>query len=298
MYAKVNGAKLTYDGSADNLKRAGWQMWYIDLASLGANLSNVATLTIGLERIGTQGGQGMILIDGIRLYSHDRQLATPTDPGTNGLQAQYQFEGNANDSSGKGHNGTAMGKPFFVAGKIGQAISLDGLHDYVTITGYKGILADASGTQQPFTVTAWVKPINGEDRTIASWGTDSDRLRVDFRLFEGRLRVEHGAGNVQGNTALSDDNWHHVALTMVQGATISHPDVQLWLDGKDNTRPSSDPDVFSIAAGVDMAIGYRATAADRYFLGAFDDVRLYDRVLTTEEIAWLAGIAEPFDKPF
>ena len=67
MYAKVNSAKVTYDGSADNLKEASWQMWYIDLASLGTNLSNVTTLTIGFERIGTTGGQGMVLLDGIRL---------------------------------------------------------------------------------------------------------------------------------------------------------------------------------------------------------------------------------------
>jgi hypothetical protein len=66
---KVNGVKVLYDGDAENLKFRGWQMWYIDLASLGVNLSNVNTLTIGLERIGGLGGQGMILLDGIRLYS-------------------------------------------------------------------------------------------------------------------------------------------------------------------------------------------------------------------------------------
>jgi len=28
MYAKVNGAKVIYDGDAQNLKEARWQMWY------------------------------------------------------------------------------------------------------------------------------------------------------------------------------------------------------------------------------------------------------------------------------
>ncbi|HUT92503.1 MAG TPA: LamG domain-containing protein, partial [Thermoguttaceae bacterium] len=107
-----------------------------------------------------------------------------------------------------------------------------------------------------------------------------------------------GAGNVVGNTTLNDGEWHHVALTMIRGATVSYPDVQLWLDGKDDTRATMDPDPFSITAGVDMAIGYRATAAARYFLGAIDDVRLYDRALTQEEIAWLSGRTMPFDKPF
>jgi len=298
MYVKINSAKVRYEGNAENLNRPAWQMWYVDLASLGTNLSNVTTLTIGFERIGGVGGQGMLLLDGIRLYSYDRELITPIDPGTASLQAQYQFEGNANDSSGKGRNGTAMGEPAFVAGKVGQAISLDGLNDYVTIAGYKGILADTTGIQQPCTVSAWVKTTDSGDRTIASWGTNSNMLRVDFRLYQGRLRVEHGGGNAQGDATLNDDNWHHVALTIIRGATISYPDVQLWLDGKDDTRPSTSSSAFSITADVDMAIGYRATAAGRYFFGAIDDVSLYDRALSAEEIAWLAGLTKPFDKPF
>jgi len=298
MYVKINNANVRYESDAENLKRPAWQMWYIDLASLGVNLGNVSTLTIGFERIGTIGGQGMVLLDGIRLYSYNRQLITPVDPGTTSLQAHYEFDGNTNDSSGHGRDGTAQGEPAFAAGKVGQAISLDGLNDYVTITGYKGILADASGVQQPCTITAWVKTTDSGDRTIASWGTNSNMRRVDFRLYQGTLRVEHGGGNVQGDTTLNDDNWHHVALTMIRGATISYPDVQLWLDGKDNTRPGTDPDAFSITAGVDMAIGYRATAAARYFFGAIDDVRLYDKALSAEEVAWLAGLTKPFDNPF
>ena len=67
LYVKINGTKVTYDGNAENLQRAGWQMWYINLASLGVNLSSVTTLTVGLERLGTLGGQGKILLDAIRL---------------------------------------------------------------------------------------------------------------------------------------------------------------------------------------------------------------------------------------
>jgi len=295
LYVKINGSKVLYDGSASDLAVAGWQTWNIDLAALGLNLQSVTSLAIGID--GNNAG-GTLLIDDIRLYPRPRGFVTPVDPGTAALQARYPFDGNTNDSSGHARHGTAQGAAGFVAGKVGQAIRFGGLSDYVTIAGYKGILADANGVQQPFTVTAWVKTIDAGDRTIVSWGTNSDMLRVDFRLFEGRLRAEHGAGNVQGDTTLNDDNWHHVALTVTRGATLSHPDVQLWLDGKDNTRVSTDPDSFSIRAGVDMAIGYRATAAARYFLGAIDDVCLYDQALSADEIAWLAGLTQPFTKPF
>ena len=66
LYVKVNNAKVVYEG---NLSQAEWQEFSIDLASLGINLSNVTTLTIGFEKTGATGGSGTILIDDIRLYA-------------------------------------------------------------------------------------------------------------------------------------------------------------------------------------------------------------------------------------
>jgi len=74
--------------------------------------------------------------------------------------------------------------------------------------------------------------------------------------------------------------------------------VILWLDGIDDTRPGTDPDMFNIIANVDVSIGYRATNNDRFFMGQIDEVRIYKRVLSPEEISWLAGRTQPFDKPF
>ena len=68
-------------------------------------------------------------------------MITPAEPSRASLVAHYEFEGNTDDSSGNGRHGTAVGDPGFVAGKIGRAISLDGIGDYVEITGYKNILA-------------------------------------------------------------------------------------------------------------------------------------------------------------
>ncbi len=302
MYVKINGSKVPYDGSAEDTKLTGWQMWYIDLASLGVSLSNVTELSIGFERIGGVGGQGMVLLDGIRLYSYERQSITPVDPGAVGLQAHYEFEGNTNDSSGNARNGTEMDNPFFEAGKIGQAISFDGFNDYVEITGYKGILGSSA-----VTVTAWIRTSSagttntGLDSTnaIVGWGPDVAGERFGFRVDAGRLRAEHAGGNIQGDTLVSDGGWHHVAVTVQENVTISYPDVILYLDGADDTRPTTDADpVFNITAGEDVSIGRRPASNDRFFLGQIDEVRIYSRALTQEEIAWLSGRTKPFDKPF
>ncbi len=56
--------------------------------------------------------------------------------------------------------------------------------------------------------------------------------------------------------------------------------------------------MYGIVAEWDVTIGYRPSQDDRGFQGDLDDVRMYDRVLSPEEAAWLAGRIEPFDKPF
>ena len=296
MYVKLNGSKVTYHGEAENLKRIGWQMWYIDLADFGLDLSNVTELSIGFERIGAVGGQGVVLFDGIRLYAHDREVITPADPGTTGLQAHYEFEGNTNDSSVNARQGTAMGSPVFEAGKVGQAINLRGVNDYVVITGYKGILGPNA-----FSITAWIKTayMGDDPQDIVYYGTHIDGQRCEFRVHEnGQIQMANGAGNVEGLTAVTDGGWHHVAATITENATNSSSDVRIYVDGQDDTEESTDPDAFNLVADWDVTIGYRPSQSDRFFNGQIDDVRIYDRVLSQEEIAWLAGRTEPFDKPF
>ncbi|KKL45908.1 hypothetical protein LCGC14_2350920, partial [marine sediment metagenome] len=129
MYVKLNGSKVTYDGDAENIRRTAWQMWYIDLASLG--VSNVTELSIGFERIGAVGGQGVVYFDGIRLYSHDRQFITPVEPSTAGLVGHYQFDGNAADSSGNNNHGDLEADTTSIPGKYGNALDFDGTDDSV-----------------------------------------------------------------------------------------------------------------------------------------------------------------------
>jgi len=295
MYAKINGVELTYDGDADNLTRVGWQPWNADLASLGADLANVMSLVIGFRG----GGSGVVYFDDVRLYPYDGQLLMPVEPDPANLVGHWQLDGDFSDSSGNGLHGTEMGGPAFAPGKIGQAVNLDGVDDYVNITGYKGILVDADDVQQPFTISCWFKTTgNGE---MVTWGqTSPARHRMTFRIDTGRLRTEHGDGNIQGDVTCNDGQWHHAAVTIARGAAVSTPGAGLWLDGTFDVMASTDgePDPYTLTAGADVSIGRRADNESRYFPGTIDDVRIYDRVLTEEEIAWLAGKTLPYDEPF
>jgi cellulose/xylan binding protein with CBM9 domain len=64
LYVKINGTKVAYDGPGADLTDATWQAWSIDLSAVG-NVSNVSSLTIGIEGAGAS---GIVYIDDIRLY--------------------------------------------------------------------------------------------------------------------------------------------------------------------------------------------------------------------------------------
>ncbi|MCP4453254.1 MAG: hypothetical protein GY809_17475 [Planctomycetes bacterium] len=61
LYVKVNGVRVDYPGTVADLK---WAKWKIDLASLGVDLQNVTTLTIGIEG---DDAKGTLYLDNFRL---------------------------------------------------------------------------------------------------------------------------------------------------------------------------------------------------------------------------------------
>ncbi len=70
MYVKINGSRVVYDGDPAAITRALWTRWNIDLAPLGADLSNVTKLAIGFGDPANlrAGGSGLVFIDDIKLY--------------------------------------------------------------------------------------------------------------------------------------------------------------------------------------------------------------------------------------
>ncbi len=198
------------------------------------------------------------------------------------LMGWWKFDGDASDASGNGRDGTLVGDATFSPGLLGQALVLDGTGDYVNVVGYKGVLG-----ANAFSVALWINTTGSG--TMINWGTQAAAQRVDFRVDVGRLRMEHGNGNVQGNTVLNDGQWHHVALTVVAGATMTYPNVTVYVDGVDDSKPMIAGPAFDLVANADFTIGRRQTNSDRAFMGWLDDVRLYNRVLTAAEVQALAA---------
>ena len=95
---------------------------------------------------------------------------------------------------------------------------------------------------------------------------------------------------IVGKTIMTDNQWHHVAGVYDGSSEI------LYIDGVEEARIASTGQIDTSAEP--FWIGNEPINKNRWWGGALDDVRLYNRALSDAEMAWLAGRTKPFDKPF
>ncbi len=67
LYIRLNDSKVTYNGDAADISAGEWIQWDINLLDFGIDLANVTELTIGMEKTGAAGGEGILFLDDIRL---------------------------------------------------------------------------------------------------------------------------------------------------------------------------------------------------------------------------------------
>jgi len=145
-------------------------------------------------------------------------------------------------------------------------------------------LPDLAG--EPFTVTAWVR--TDGDGTIFSrcapegrWSRGGKSLFID----DGVLVYDIGwVGEIRGKVRIADNRWHHVAFTGARPQR-AYIDGKLDMQGSMSPLPDVDGHVFKV--------GYTAPDFGGAYGGLVDDVCVYSRVLSAEEIASLAGGKQP-----
>jgi len=216
------------------------------------------------------------------------------DPGscmTEGLVGYWDFEEGSgsltSDKSGNGNDGTLTNGPEWAGGIVplsggkegGGALQFDGTDDYVDIGA--GKFDDlANGTLE-----AWIKrgATAGDDAFISYYKDNSNRSPFFIRDTDGKAYFEIIVGGVNhqiySDSALSQDTWYHVAVTFGSGG------MKMYINGvqqadTDSTTLGWD----DITPSVSNQIGTHNLSA--YFLGLIDEVRIYNRALSAEEIRY------------
>jgi len=182
------------------------------------------------------------------------------------------------DWSGHGNHGAIMGDAQWTDGYQGTALTF-GDDVFVEVAGYNGITGTASRT-----CCAWIRTTTVANQNIMSWGHNVTgqkwRVRVDGT---GGLRAEVEGGYHYGVTNIADGLWHHVAVTFEDDGTPDVLDTLLYVDGQlDAISASTDEPIDTASDGV-FRIG-ESPWHNQAFAGPIDDARVYDKVLTAEEI--------------
>jgi hypothetical protein len=278
LYVKINNSKISYEGLPDALERQQWIPWNIDLTATGASLTDVVSLTLGIEGANAQ---GKIYIDDIRLSPLAPETVEPLapDPGDPTLVAYYEFEGNANDTVGSYH-GTASGDPTYTAGKLGQAISLDEIDDQVV----HAFAQDE--VWAGYTVSLWAKTdlmAQNVNSSLFNNNSSSSDFQIDTDGTDpGNYRYHGSVDSILGPVT---NSWTHISVSC-DGIQTS-----LYYNGLlAQTINVADTNFGQLGVGVNRAV-------DNWFGGLIDDVKIYSRALSQAEIAGLAGITTPFAKP-
>ncbi|GAB61939.1 conserved hypothetical protein [Candidatus Jettenia caeni] len=252
-------------------------------------------MNIGYSKYGTGYFNG--IIDDVRLYRRalsDKEVQGIYHAVTSGMQMHYTLdEGTgtiAHDASGNDNHGEIQGA-VWTAGKSGNGLSFDGVNDSVSAPRMN---------HDEISLSAWFRK-NANDTSRADaifsalrWSSDPQlREGFDVRFSPGSpdtlryaLVTMDGSGNkttktVKENLVNSVNTWYHVVCTYNMATGKQH----LYVNGQlvdTDTHPAGNT-IVPLTYYDDIRVGYSRYKTG-YFNGLIDEVRLYRRALSDQEV--------------
>jgi hypothetical protein len=209
---------------------------------------------------------------------------------TNGLVGWWPFNGNANDESGNGYNGQVFsgtnGAIQYTEdrnGELSQAIEFssnnawNSLGPYITINNSQNLLATDSYTINYF-IKVSSSNITGE---ILNKGADNSTGAFINRVNNGNMQCFVGgySGGIN-NIAIQSNTWLMITITRNESGVIS-----LKVNGMEMQQFINSP---MVSGSSQLSIGAMVSGGSNGsyypFQGALDDIAIYNRALTEQEI--------------
>jgi hypothetical protein len=214
-----------------------------------------------------------------------------------GLVGHWAFDENsgaiASDSSGRGSDGTIEGNAHWVAGKMGiSALNFDDSDDIVIIEH-----APWLDIEEALTISLWVNtpevanPNHMVTKQPSGTAPDNYPGNYEFRVKQDTIQFLHQTSEstdyseYHSTSQITADEWHHAVVSVVEGGFV-----EFYLDGSP-AGSLTQSGTFGVLNDNSLRIGGRKD--NHFFNGILDDVYLYDRALTRDQIEGLSEGIEP-----
>lgn len=205
---------------------------------------------------------------------------------TTGIIGYWNLQGNSNDVTGNGRNGTDTNVTYSTGnGLILQGGGFNGSSSNITLA--------STITQTDFTIAGWIKSSysgSGSYQTLASWtGSYYLVIQASANSYDIQFGTAGGAIN-SSRTGLNDGNWHFLVVTITGGTAGA-----LYIDGVADGTGTVSPFI-----GLTMYFG-SITNSSNYATASLDEIGIWSRALSGSEITQLynggAGLTYPFSSP-
>jgi len=295
-------ANYQFDGEVDEFR--AWSR-ALDVSEIANNMCNPASNTGLFRHVRFNESSGSTVYDEIAASSVAIQGTSPTwttnsECAAGDLVAYYPFNGNADDESSNSNNGTIVGATLTTNrfGEPNSAYEFDGANDYIQIPD-----ADvfSISTTSQLSVSVWMrvdaldfaiyegtgdyvhwmgKGSNGQKEWLFRMYNKSSPIRPNrTSCYAFNLAGGLGAGSYVEETVSVGEWIHYVMIYDYPTNTI-----QLYKNGvlKD-TDMFSDYSIVPVNGTTPVRIG--TSDFNSYFKGAIDDIRIYDGILSSQEIS-------------
>jgi len=235
-------------------------------------------------------GVAVLLAFGLAVSTNSVSAAPPAGTTLSGLSAYWSFDSSSNFNVPNVGGSTLTrgnGASWSASGKFGGALSLNGNSQSLYDLSSPAYLPVGNSS---YTQSVWFRPTVVNNGGLMGWGTYGSTKRTNALRMSG-----DGSGGFYNywwdvdlycsasECPLSSNTWYHV-VTTYDGTTRS-----LYLNGvlkaSDSNRGPNN------ATAEEFHIG--KTCCAEYFTGLIDDVAIYNRALSSSEVADLANSSIP-----
>jgi hypothetical protein len=244
----------------------------------------------------------LMLISLLSLFSFSVFSQIPNYVPANGLVGWWPFNGNANDESGNGNNGTVNGATLSTDrnGYVNSAYSFLNQNSKISLSTI------TSDSITSISISGWFKKITaGVDGAIFAmsngcFGADGPRLFIgneNFLYWQVEKTTCIGFGVYSNQINYSDNNWHFFAAIYTKtNPTYVTSDFSLYVDGINLglSNPNSTQGIISPLSNSFFSTTFGNTNTNlNGFTGLVDDIGIWNRALTVCEIQNLYTSTSP-----